>query len=597
MLHTLSELFLLISNDSQKITNKDLSLFYHFITKKMPQIQQQFPSILSNSLNSSSNIKSLEDKKQIDSSEFKNDKDPKKKYLSFIRQILGLFNDLIDFCYSEGIIKINNKIEQMIKGKIDEKIREKSNKKNRKNKYEFNYNKYYQNELNINRSKKEKLRNFLIFLTINGDINYHIYPNDYVNFFNSENKTKNRLIAQHFMEFINNFLKIYKNKRNYNKRSTNKSNNNTDIKIKNKEINNYIMETNNKTDGNKSNKVIKSFNTDTKRFDLNYKNKENNTKYIHIHKNSANNNNSNYSNKAELRNKIRNESSNNNLINNNSLKENLFVNNQNKNISPDKSVIIDNDVYCDSGEEEINDTIRCETPKNIEKEEIIEIKDKNELKKIITNKENNLRRTSSDKNKNMPYSRYTVSGIPFRDENKKILNDNNVNDCNENHSSQKYIINQKKTIGNRNKKNKIIQENKNGKYHQSFAEEKHINNNNIQEKRKILDCLKSLNKSQNVIDQELMNNNIINNELNIDNSINDSKSGKNIIIENKDNVNNYEKCYNLLNIRTDENNKQYKEIYLYKDLEIHEHLVLHNEDKDKDKEGEYDEDEIKCKIF
>ena len=150
MLHTLSELFLLISNDSQKITNKDLSLFYHFITKKMPQIQQQFPSILSNSLNSSSNIKSLEDKKQIDSSEFKNDKDPKKKYLSFIRQILGLFNDLIDFCYSEGIIKINNKIEQMIKGKIDEKIREKSNKKNRKNKYEFNYNKYYQNELNLN---------------------------------------------------------------------------------------------------------------------------------------------------------------------------------------------------------------------------------------------------------------------------------------------------------------------------------------------------------------------------------------------------------------------------------------------------------------
>ena len=591
MLQTLSELFLLISSDGQKITSKDLSLFYNFITKKIPQIQQQFPSMLINSLGSSSNLNSAEDKKLSDSNDFKNDKDSKKVFISFQRQILSLFNDIIDYCYNEGIIKLNNKIEQLIKNKIDEKIREKSNKKNRKNKYEFDYNKYYQNELNINRSKREKLRHFLIFLTINGEINYNIFPNDYVNFFNSENKAKNRLNAQQFMEFINNFLKKYKeNKANYNNRINNKSNNNTDIKLKSKDNNNSIVEENNKTDGNKNSKGIKSFNTDTKIFDINNKSKVNNIK--HVYKKSINNN----SNKDELRNKFINDSKD-NFMNNNALKQNLFSNNklQNK-LSPEKSIIIDNDVYCESGDEEINDTIRCETPKNIENEEIIEISDKNDLKKKIISKENNQRRFSADKDKNKPYSRFTVSTIPYKEEIRKILNNNDEKEGNENNnSSQKYETNQKKNMGNRNKKN-INRENKNEKYHQSFTEEKHTDNV-IQEKRKIEKCSRPLNKSQNTIEQKISNNNLTNNELNNENRINNYSNGKNIIIEKEDKDNNIKKCYKLLNIRTDRNNKKYKELYLYKDLEIYEHLVICDEDKNKDKEEEYDEDDIKCIIF
>ena len=589
MLQTLSELFLLISNDGQKITSKDLSLFYNFITKKIPQIQQQFPSMLINSLNSSSNLNSVEDRKLSDSNDFKNDKDSKKVFISFQRQILSLFNDIIDYCYSEGIIKLNNKFEKLIKNKIDEKIREKSNKKNRKNKYEFDYNKYYQNELNINRSKREKLRHFLIFLTINGEINYNIFPNDYVNFFNSENKLKNRLNAQQFMEFINNFLKIYKeNKANYNKRINNKSNNNTDIKLKSKDNNNTIIEENNKTDLNKNSKCIKSFNTDTKIFDIKDKNKVNNIK--HVYKKSINNN----SNKAELRNKFINNSKD-NLMNNNALKENLFSNNklQNK-LSPDKSIIIDNDVYNDSGDEEINDTIRCETPKNIENEETIEINNKNDLKNKIISKENNQRRFSADKDKNKPYSRFTVSGIPCKEEMRKMLNNNDEIDGSENdYSSQKNEANQKKNLGNRNKKN-INRENKNEKYHQSFAEENHTDNV-IQEKRKIVKCSRPLNKSQNTNEQEISNNNLANNELNNEDRINNYSNGKNMIIEKEDKDNDNKKHYKLLNVRTDRNNKKYKELYLYKDLEIHEHLVICDEDKDK--EEEYDEDDIKCIIF
>ena len=150
-------------------------------------------------------------------------------------------------------------------------------------------------------------------------------------------------------------------------------------------------------------------------------------------------------------------------------------------------------------------------------------------------------------------------------------------------------------MGNRNKKN-INRENKNEKYHQSFTEEKHTDNV-IQEKRKIEKCSRPLNKSQNTIEQKISNNNLTNNELNNENRINNYSNGKNIIIEKEDKDNNIKKCYKLLNIRTDRNNKKYKELYLYKDLEIYEHLVICDEDKNKDKEEEYDEDDIKCNIF
>ena len=148
-----------------------------------------------------------------------NNKDSKKYFNHFQKQILNLFNDLLDYCYNEGIIKLGDKFEKIIKG-IDDKIREKTN--NRKNiidNSKYNYNNIYQKEISIKKAKKEKLRNFLIYLIINGEINFNINPNDYVNFFNSENKAKNRASAEQFMKFIKNIIIIYKeNKKNINKR-------------------------------------------------------------------------------------------------------------------------------------------------------------------------------------------------------------------------------------------------------------------------------------------------------------------------------------------------------------------------------------------
>ena len=257
MLQSLSDLFLVISNDTKKITNKDLSILYNFIIKKIPQIEQLYPSLVSKSLNySSSSIKSIEDKNQINVNDLKSNKDSKKIIVQFQKKAMSLFNDFIDYCYNEGIIKLNNKFEKVIKGKIDDKLKEKNNIKNLSNnlRYNYNYNNLYQKELLLKKTRKEEIRNFLIFLIINGDINFNIYPNHYVNFFNSENRSKNRLTAEQFMKFIKLTIKIYKDiKKNSNKRITTKSNNNTDKKINNTERkkSNAIEEKTNKTDGKK----------------------------------------------------------------------------------------------------------------------------------------------------------------------------------------------------------------------------------------------------------------------------------------------------------------------------------------------------------
>ena len=95
--------------------------------------------------------------------------------------------------------------------------------------------------------KKEEFRNILIILLVNGEINFNIYPNDYVNFFNSENKSKIRESAELFMKFIKSVIIIYKeNKKNINKKLHNKSNYNTDKKKETK--NNNKKDEKNKTD-------------------------------------------------------------------------------------------------------------------------------------------------------------------------------------------------------------------------------------------------------------------------------------------------------------------------------------------------------------
>ena len=114
MLQALSDLFLLLSNDTKKITNKDLIVFYNFIIKKIPQIEQQFPSIISKSLTNNNIPSDLSSDKQIDINEYRVNKDnnTKKLFIHFQKQIFNLFSELIIFCFREGIIKINDIIIQ-----------------------------------------------------------------------------------------------------------------------------------------------------------------------------------------------------------------------------------------------------------------------------------------------------------------------------------------------------------------------------------------------------------------------------------------------------------------------------------------------------
>ena len=86
MLQTLTDFFLIISKDREKITNKDISIFYNFIIKKMPQYEQQYPSLILKSLNISSQN---EDKISSEVNEHYNTEDSKKIFNHFQKQIIN----------------------------------------------------------------------------------------------------------------------------------------------------------------------------------------------------------------------------------------------------------------------------------------------------------------------------------------------------------------------------------------------------------------------------------------------------------------------------------------------------------------------------
>ena len=622
MLQTISDLFLLISDDGKKITNKDLSILYNFIIKKIPQIEQQYPSIILKSLDTSSqNNNSTGDKKKNNSNEYKDNKDSKKYFNHFQKQILNLFNDLLDYCYNECIIKLDDKFEKVIKG-IEDKIREKTNnRKNINNNSKYNYNNIYQKEIYIKKAKKEEIRNFLICLIINGEINFNIYPNDYVNFFNSENRAKNRANAEQFMKFIKNIIIIYKeNKKNINKRLINKSNNNTDKKINKNEIknnnnktadkynktnekNNKTDEKHNKTDEKNNNKSkgkkscigIKNFNTDSKIHPINHKSSKINDK--NIDRNILRNNKHKFTSDI-LKNKLINISNSENF---NFKKPIIQENIINKKLNPlsDRSIIINNDISIDDNDDdEINDTIRCQTPKNIDKESFKE-NQKINLGKIFINNEQSQRRHSADKNTKVN-NRLTISAIPSKNEkrlNSKESKKRDISEYNNNSSKRlSYSKNQKKNVINRNNNSPEIKYNQ---YHQSLLDDKYINN--IKEKRNFIeDKNKPINKSQSIISREPFNKDtfnidkiIKNNKYNCESVFNKKKEKKE---DNKpDTI--FNDKYNLVSkIRKDKNNNEFKELYLYKNLEVHQHLVIFKEDNKKD-ENKDDDDDARCVII
>lgn len=581
MLQSLSDFFLLISSDSKKITNRDLTIFYNFIVKKIPQMEQQYPNLVSKSLNTWGGKNYNDDKYQLDIKEFKNCKDSKKIFAHFQKQIMNLFNNLIEYCYNEGIIKLNKKFDQVLKVKIDDKIKEKVNKKMSNNwKYNYNNNQY------IKRAKTNEIRNFLIFLIINGDINFNIYPNEFVNFFNSENKSKNRNIVDQFMRIIKNIIKIYKdNKRNNIKKMSGKLNSNTDKKANNSERkkNKNTEEKNNVTDGKNNSTGIKSINTEGKICDTEIKSKNIIDSHIYKTEGKTEKNDTGKKNRTNRVTLSNDENFNTKKI----LKESKLNNKTNNNI-------INND---SSSQDEINDTIRCETPKNVHKEAKIDLNKKMNLDNKLLNYEENQRRHSADKKINkINNNRLTVPIFKSKGGNKiQINNSKKVNNefSPKKHSNSK---NQKKNVMNRNKK-EISPMDKFEKYHKSLIDDNY--EFNIKEKKNFKeDEIKPINKSQRIINKEpAINSELMNINSVYYNKINDyGNQNKKKEEEEHDTI--FNDKYNLVSkVKIDKNNNQFKDIYLYKNLEVHQHLVIFHEDKEKEDNDDDDEDDIGCVII
>jgi hypothetical protein len=136
MLKTLIDFFLLISSDKKKITCTNISTFYQFITKKIIDIENQRPFIIINSLSYSNlylkqsyneNISS----KNIDGFIFQNDESTNKTnrimdkniaIKKFQKELISLFNDMIDFIYEEKIVILREDNKIILINKINNKL-------------------------------------------------------------------------------------------------------------------------------------------------------------------------------------------------------------------------------------------------------------------------------------------------------------------------------------------------------------------------------------------------------------------------------------------------------------------------------------------
>ena len=217
MLKTLIDFFLLISSDKTTITCNNILTFYQFITKKIIDIETQRPFIITNSLNQSYLKQSYNGKIisktgagfaiQSDENINKTNRIMSKniEIKKFQKEIISLFNDMIDFLYEENIIILKEDKNNILKNKINRKLKEKNifSRTNSTNNL-------------INNIKKMETRKYIIEL-INDNKNNNNFSSfnftikNFIDFFNTKNKNKNRLIAEKFIVAINPIIKIYKN--------------------------------------------------------------------------------------------------------------------------------------------------------------------------------------------------------------------------------------------------------------------------------------------------------------------------------------------------------------------------------------------------
>ena len=219
MLKTLIDFFLLISSDKKKITCTNISTFYQFITKKIIDIENQRPFIIINSLSYSNlylkqsyneNISN----KNIDGFIFQNDESTNKTnrimdkniaIKKFQKELLSLFNDMIDFIYEEKIVILREDNKIILINKINNKLKDKNI-----------FVKGKASNYAINDIKKIETRNYIIELINNNKYNdnfisFNFTIKNFIDFFNTKNRNKNRYIAEQFVKAINPIIKIYKN--------------------------------------------------------------------------------------------------------------------------------------------------------------------------------------------------------------------------------------------------------------------------------------------------------------------------------------------------------------------------------------------------
>ena len=487
MLQTLSDFFLLISTDKNTITSKDLSIFYNFITKKMPQIQQQNPSLISDLL--------LEDNDKIENINLRDYS--KKHFLEFQKQIMNLIINLIDYCYEKQIIKLSTHCEELIKEKIKEKIN---------------------NNSKFDKILKEEKRKFIIFLIINEGINFNISPHHFINFFNSENKNNIRTNIEIFVKFIKSLTKFYSidkkqtkvQKRRVKKSKTHIMKDITDIKNIKKNNKKYETETTNKS--NKSN---------------------NSSKKSQLTNSLAKKNNSSINGQQKILSAV-------DINDSGNLRKSKFSKKDSENLK-NINKKLDFNQKNDTNEDEVNDTFLCDTPNNISSCE----------KK--NSDEDNLRKNMSQiRQSPKHFSKEITSPISYN----KFRNS--------------------KTISTNIATEAI-----------SYSEQKENQ----------IDFSKKLKKIKEVIDNEkyyTVKNKNINKSISEKITTNDLKNEK----INSEKKNNYLKGYNV--IRTtgvNEKNENYKESYVYKNYEMHEHLVIFDDNDDKKKDYIEDDEIVGCNAF
>ena len=284
MLKTLIDLFLLLSNDKKSITRNDFSVFYLFIIKKLPEIDNQRPSLLIsffNKNNSQNSNNELFSKNQIDEFIAQNEKEKSKANKNITiktiqNELLCLFNHMIDYLYEEEIIILSNAQKDILNNRINKKIKEKN----------FSFSKNNKSDIKLIQDIQIiEIRKYLTELissnkSLNNLFSFDFSIKHFINFFNSKNKEKNRLIAEKFVNLINPIIKIYKADKIINRKKINQSQikSSSRIPVINVYNNNLFKEKESKnknlkislTKNNYNYKINRSFNKNLKyKFNLN----------------------------------------------------------------------------------------------------------------------------------------------------------------------------------------------------------------------------------------------------------------------------------------------------------------------------------------